>query len=458
MATKARGGRAPSALSSGAFRFAVLLAVIFACGSTLLLWAVHRQVDDYAAEATNAMLRSEADALGSAYRGQGLEPVRLAIRNDSAAAGTPFHYLLTEDGRRIAGDLPLSAAQPGWRTGAEREAGNAEAIMRHLGVNLDRRHMLVIATDAFDIAATRDRLVRFALACAIAITIFALGGGLLAGRLFLSRLDRINRAVSRIIEGSADEQLPTIGVGPEFDALTDNLNRMLERNRAAMEGLRQVSTAIAHDLRTPLGRLKQHLELMRETGQGAAAETDDAVAQIDGILAIFQALLRIGMIEGGAGRVRFAPVNLGEIADRVVAAYEPVAEDAGQRLLSSHAQFPRVDGDAELLTQLLSNLIENAIVHTPAGTTIRSTLVASPRAVTLEVSDDGPGVAAGDVERIFDRFYRGTGSREGSGAGLGLALVAAIAHLHEATCRVDGARRGFCISVDFPAGRHPRKG
>lgn len=450
-----RLGRAPfrKAHRSAAFRFALMLAVVVALGATALLMTVERQVGRYAHEASDGMLRAEAKVLAGEYAELGLSGLTDAIaRHRGVSADAPYRYLLRDAlGRRLAGDLPDAAARVGSGTldVPEQEAGGVNIErMAMLGTSLPDGILLVVATDSFDVQDLRHRLDRFTLLSGIGIALFALLGGYLVGSLFLRRLDRVNHAVDRIMEGERDERLPMIGFGPEFDELARNLNHMLDRNAAAMEALRQVSTDIAHDLRTPLTRLHQRLEAMQD---GAADPTgiEEALAQTDGLLATFHALLRIGTLEGGVGRQRFARVDLSELMERIHQAYLPVAEDADHLLTADLAPGVVVSGDGELLAQLFTNLIENAIVHTPAGTTIGLRLGVAGEEVLAEVSDTGPGIPREERDKVFRRFYRLDRSRSSAGSGLGLALVAAIAALHRADCFIADADAGLSVRVRF---------
>ena len=445
-----------SVLRSGTFRFAVLFAAVFAIGSLLVLLTVENQIGRYAVEATGGTLRSEATILASEYRSLGLSGLTDAIERHSAAAKEPqFRYLLLDKaGQRRAGDLPPNATLEGWgslevpqiekgETGFER--------FKTLAVALPDGLHLVVATDTFDVRELTDRLTRFTLACGVGITLFALIGGYFVGGLFVRRLDRVNSSVDRIMAGAMSERLPAIGMGPEFDQLSHNLNSMLDRISGLMEGLRQVSTDIAHDLRTPLTRLRQQLEESHDLGSVEAYEAriDTAIEQTDELLTIFRALLRIGALEGGSGRDRFATVDLTEVMDRVHQAYQPVAEDAGKDLIADHERAVSVQGDAELLAQLLTNLIENAIKHTPVGTRILTRLARTSAGVLIEVSDNGPGVPPDQRDKVLTRFYRLDASRTTPGAGLGLALVEAIAGLHQATLTLDDNRPGLSIRLLF---------
>ena len=176
---------------------------------------------------------------------------------------------------------------------------------------------------------------------------------------------------------------------------------------------------------------------------------DAAVEQTNGLLATFEALLRIGSIEGGVGRRRFGPVDLSELLDRIHAAYLPVVEDSGQTFIAHHAAGVTVIGDPDLLAQLFTNLIENAIVHTPPGTHIVSRLHIVGAEAVAEICDKGPGIPFDEREKVFRRFYRRDASRNTEGAGLGLALVAAIAALHQADCTIPDSAMGLCVRLTF---------
>jgi signal transduction histidine kinase len=243
-------------------------------------------------------------------------------------------------------------------------------------------------------------------------------------------------------------------MGDEFDRLTGNLNLMLDRIQALMDGLRQVSTDIAHDLRTPLSRLRQHLESMRDLTRPEDLEVaiNDALAQVDDVLTTFHALLRIGQIEGGAGRARFEPVDLSAVMERVRLAYETAAEDSGKTLSAEIMPDVVVEGDPQLLTQLFANLLENAMRHTGENAHISMKLALVGRAAIAVVADDGPGVPAQERDRVLMRFYRLDASRSTPGSGLGLALVAAIADLHGAKLVLSDGNPGLAVEVRFAEG------
>lgn len=444
----------PGALRSAAFRFAFLLALIFAAGAATLLVVVEQQIGGYATEATRGSIRAEAAILAGEYRTLGQSGLIDAMeRHQSSGRDAQFRYLLLDgEGHRLFGDLPSSVTPIGWATVQVNEVEQGQGVVLETlssqTTQLPDGLRMVVATDNFDVETMRQRLSHFTLISGVAITVFALIGGYFTGRIFLRRLSQVNQAVDRIIEGELAERLPKIGFGPEFDELTRNLNRMIDRNALAMESLRQVSTDIAHDLRTPLTRLHHSLERMQQSSSPEPWLVEQAMEQTTGLLATFQALLRIGAVEGGVGRRNFKAVNLSELLDRVQQAYEPVADDAGHTLLADHTSGIVVEGDAELLAQLFTNLIENAIVHTPPGTVITSRLILADGGPTVEIHDTGPGIPASERSKVFGRFYRLDASRHTDGAGLGLALVSAIAALHGATHSISDSD-GLCIRIVF---------
>jgi len=436
--------RKPSLLRSGAFRFAILIAAIFAIGTTLLFVQAERSVNRYATEVASDSVAAEVALLRNEDRAAGR--IRLiqsiALREKTVREHLMRYLLVDGRGHWLAGSIPRTEARvgsydlvvPSVEPGDE--DGAATVSLLTLGVRLGDGAILVVGSDTSDLSDLRHALRLLTLEFGTGISLLALIGGLLVGTVFLLRLDRVNRAVERIMQGSMSERLPAIGMSPEFDGLSTNLNLMLDRIEGLMVGLRQVSTDIAHDLRTPLTRLRQRLEDMKAGLSGAEPVTEEqveaAIAQTDSILAIFRALLRISSLEAGVGKHRFAEVDLSEILDRVFRAYLPVAEDTHHTLSADIASGVSVHGDAELLTQAITNLIENALVHTPPGSHICLSVSRAKSGVVVAVADNGPGIPAAESDKVLQRFYRLDDSRHTQGAGLGLALVSAIATLHGA--------------------------
>ena len=435
-------------IRSGPFRLALLFAAIFAVGSIVLVVAVEAAVAAYAQQVTSDALTNESARLATIDRRVGTAGVAAAIRDRAASRQRAFRYLLADKaGLRLAGDLPLSAGKPGWSTAIVADQAVAGEIpdepgpIRTYGSTLASGARLIIGSDIHDVQELREWLDAVALGSGLGITVLALIAGYVIAAIFTQRLERLNQSITSIMAGRLDQRVPVIGMDEEFDRLSANLNRLLDRIEALMTGVRQVSTDIAHDLRTPITRLRQYLESAIAEGDTPVPPRiiEDALAQIDAIMAIFGALLRIGTIEAGAGRARFQSVDLSEVMQRVLLAYQPVAEDGARTITGSIDSGIVIQGDADLLAQMFTNLIENALVHTPPGTSIALSLRADGGAIVAEVSDNGPGVPIAERKNVLKRFYRLDPSRTNTGAGLGLALVAAIAELHNARLSiVDG--------------------
>ena len=254
------------------------------------------------------------------------------------------------------------------------------------------------------------------------------------------------------MSGDLADRIRTTGSGDELDQLGRNLNDMLDRLQGLMDGLKQVSSDIAHDLRTPLSRLKQRLEAVRSEAnsvQEYKEAVDQAVQDADVALSTFGALLRIAQIESGTRRANFSDVDLSALLANLATTYSAVAEDMGKTLVSSIGPDIHVRGDRELLTQLFVNLIENALRHTADGAKVSFSLAHQDQGPFAEVGDNGPGIPESERRNVFKRFYRLEHSRSTSGSGLGLALVAAVADLHTARIELVDNEPGLKVALQF---------
>lgn len=277
--------------------------------------------------------------------------------------------------------------------------------------------------------------------------------GVWVGRLTEQRIDAISGTMQEVAEGKLAARIPTDGASnDDLDRVSVSINSTLEQLENLMESQVQISNDIAHDLRTPLQRLRQRLEKMAGQQVIDPQGADVALAQTEDIIGTFNALLRIAQIEAGDRRERFQRTDLRDLVTNIHEAFEPSAEDAGQQL---HLKIPDrpvvVLGDPDLLMQLISNLVENALRHTPQGTTITLKTMSVGDVPILCVADTGPGIAPDDREKVFRRFYRGEKSRTTGGNGLGLSLCKAIAELHHAELDVSDNQPGLRIEARFPA-------
>jgi signal transduction histidine kinase len=444
-----------STLRSAAFKLAVFFAAVFALGAIVLVVAVDVAVSRYAEQVTTDTLVTEATRLEGEDQRGGRQAIVEDIRGATGKLSEFRYALLDQGGARIAGDLPrarrlspcpirLERASPG-------DPADASSEMRTFGVTLGDRSSLAVGSNKYDVAELRDWLGTVALWSGIGITLLAIGAGYLIASIFVRRLDRINEAANRVMLGGLSERLPVMGMGPEFDRLSANLNRMLERIETLVTGMRLVSTDIALDLRTPLTRLRQRLEATRASPSldDHRQAIDDATNQVDEVLGMFGALLRIGSLEAGIGGDRFRRVDLGDILERVAMAYQPSIEDQKKALRLSIEPNIVVEGEGDLLAQMFNNLIENALVHTSAHSLITISLHRELEAVVAVVADNGPGIPEADLAKVLQRFYRLERSRALPGTGLGLSLAAAVARLHHADLSIAQNHPGVAVTIRF---------
>jgi signal transduction histidine kinase len=272
-------------------------------------------------------------------------------------------------------------------------------------------------------------------------------GALLFGRYLRARLGSISRTANAIVAGDARQRIAVGARGDEFDEVALALNTMLDRIDGLMENLRQVSSDVAHDLRTPLLRLRNQLD---QVGRVEGAERR-AIELGDEMLKLFAAILRIAEVEAGDLQRSFASVDLSALAAVVAESFAPALADSGHGIDWTIAPDITVFGDRELLAQLITNLLDNVQVHTPPGTTIRLALGADGPAARLVVTDNGPGVPASDRAQLQRRFFRGEASRTTPGNGLGLSLVAAVAAAHDGSVVFADARPGLGVIVSLPS-------
>jgi signal transduction histidine kinase len=398
--------------------------------------------------------RADATAIRDSYAQQGVHEAVEVTQQLMAAVGHTDFLLLQQDGKAIAGNL---AARPE-RVGVIEIPNPVIPGHRILGVGSQPGPGLYAfsGSDLNTITVVRGRILRLLLWLFAGALVLAALSGMLVGRSFVARMDAIARTCRAIMAGNLRDRIAVRGSQDELDRLSATINTMLDRIAALMDNLRQVSSDVAHDLRTPLSHLRQRLERARaesHSPQEYAAALDGAIAAADEMLSLFAALLRIAQIEGGARRAGFRPVDLPALLKKLRDVYGAVAEDAGHRLVVTQMPSRPVQGDPELLFQLLANLVENAIVHTPSGTTITVTMAQDARRAELAVQDDGPGIPQEVQDKIFRRFYRLDASRSSPGHGLGLALVAAVAELHGGTVAVAPALpsgQGLAVTLTLP--------
>jgi signal transduction histidine kinase len=397
-------------------------------------------------EQLDIAIASDAQDLLADYEAAGPAGLVASVTNATRRHGMQVR-LQTADGENIVGNI---RGAPVGLIGFDTLHLPDGRDVRALGAGLPGGLNLIVAADLSPLRRSAAALTSaLPLAGAVAAAA-ALVLGFLAARQLEKRLRAVSDAAGAVANGDLSRRLPESGSGDEFDRLSATTNTVLARVEALVEGLQATTSSIAHDLRSPLFRLRQSLEaaLARpREAESDAATLETALAELDDVLATFSALLRIARAEAGLAGAGFAEVDLSELVGRVAETYEAVAEEAGQSLQARIAPGQTVRGDPDLLRQALANLIENALTHGGAGVAVQVTLRSGP---VLEVADNGPGIPADEYSKVLQRFYRLDSSRNTPGTGLGLALVAAVARLHGAALELGDARPGLKVTMAFP--------
>jgi signal transduction histidine kinase len=317
-------------------------------------------------------------------------------------------------------------------------------------------YRLLVGRDISDAAAFRSE-VRTTLLWAGSIALgIGLIGGTVMSRNLLRRVEQVNRTSERVMAGNLSDRVPLHGTRDEFDQLAANLNRMLDQIERLMTAMREVTDDVAHDLRTPLSRLRTRLEraLVAPSGADPSAGASQseairaAIEEADRLLATFNALLSIAELESGARLDQTAPLDLSEIAQSAAELYEPVAEEKGFALTVTAEAGVRMRGDWHLLSQALANLLDNALKYAGGGQIELRVFPSNGQAI-LEVADQGPGIPEADRQSVLDRFVRLEPSRTTPGNGLGLSLVRAIARRHDGSVTLEDNRPGLRVRLSF---------
>lgn len=444
-------------LRSTPFRLALTFAFLFVLAFVLSGAIVYQMMSADLAERLDDTIKETYAVVAATYAENDLKELVETVGSHSLRSPRKEQLFSLTDatGNRLAGNftaagLPdgfsmFDAEMPGVPPGAEYRAYSGP-----VGGNT--------LTVAFSLSETEELerivLMSFGWGTLIITGLAVAGGALLASRV-QRRLDGIAATMVDVSHGRLDTRIPLTGKGDDIDIVSSQINAALDRLSALVEGMKQVSANIAHDLKTPLNRLQMILDTASEknlSGRKIAAELAEAHAESLKINETFDALLRIAQIEAGARRARFTDVDPGEVLQTIAEIYADVAEDDGKSLSLAQPQetTDRIHGDRELLTQMFANLVENALRHCPSGTTIKLSVARQGERVVASVADNGPGIPTVEREKVFQRLYRLDHSRSTSGSGLGLSLVRAIADLHGASITLEDRRPGLAVAVSFP--------
>jgi signal transduction histidine kinase len=410
------------------------------------------------------ILRDDAQRLTELFRREGVEGLTSYInaRVGMQIAGERTLLLTDSAYRPLAGNLKA------WPQGVP-DQGGMHAVMADIAgqpthtlmvrTTLPGGYHLLVGRDLALFLPLERRFTSGLLAAVLFLFVVGVAGAVLIRRQLLARVEGIRQTVSAIMQGDLRHRLPAVSSGDELDTLSQTLNGMLEHIEHLIRGISNVSNSIAHDLRTPLAELRSRLEelsLTRPPPQETFTEIDAAVADVDRVMSIFTALLRLAEIDSGARRSGFVRVDAAAVAAEVVEFYEPAAEQKGVEFSFQAAGDAAVAGDPVLLAQAVSNLIDNSLksVHEHGAISVRVARRADG-ALEIAVADDGPGIADADKPRVTERFFRGDASRGSPGVGLGLSIVDAVAKLHGGALQLLDNHPGLLAQMVLPLSPAP---
>ena len=466
-------------LRTTAFRLTLVYLVLFALYAALLLVFFALNARRLITEQITTTVTAEVAGLAEQYERGGIGRLVAVVEIRSRRPGSSLYLVATPFGQGLAGNVAsLDTAilsQIGWVETSYRrldapEGNEHQALV--LVSELPGGFHLLVGRDIeerqriYDIISTAGR---WSIA---AVIVLGLGGGFFVSRRVLRRIDAITEKSQTIMAGNLSGRLPVAGTGDEIDRLALNVNAMLDRIESLMRGFREVSDNVAHDLKTPLTRLRNRCEAAlrnARTDTDYRAALDSTIEESEGLIRTFDALLMIARAEAGEAGRGMVELDAAEIAREVGELYEPVAEEKGLSLVVEAPAPVAVRGNRELISQALANLIDNAIKYTPAGApapagadvtapTITVTASVDGDRAVLTVADRGPGIPEDDRTHVIDRFVRLEESRSQPGSGLGLSLVSAVAHLHNGALKLDDNAPGLKASILLPRAGPPPSG
>jgi signal transduction histidine kinase len=371
--------------------------------------------------------------------------------NDGINSDTEIFQLSGRDGRPVAGNLSTWPKLPNGALSTARVRRNGKPIRARLRmVTLPDGGVLIVGRDLGEQEQIRALIIRSLTIAGAGSVLLMLAAGIIFRGLIERRLGTIRAMAARVEAGDYAHRVPE-SFDDEFGRLGRDVNRMLDRIEHLMEGVRHVSNAIAHDLRTPLNRLRNKLETAIEDADTPGPLSDaamSAVADIDELILLFENLLQIAEAESGVRTRTFDAIDLSAVAFDMAELYDATAEDAGMRIVAARSNRVEARGDRNLLANAVASLIDNAIKYGKPGGQIRVTAFWSPEGCIVEVADDGPGIPQPEHDRVTERFYRLDHGPPGHG--LGLSIVSAIAKLHGGSLRLSDAQPGLCARIVLP--------
>jgi signal transduction histidine kinase len=450
----------PKLFRTSTFRLAAVYLAVFALsvGAILayLYWSTVRLIESQ----TDETIRAEVLGLADQYRVQGLEGVADVVRRRSRSDTDTLYVLVDPRGTYISGNLkgmpPDMEDKPGWVDFPIVRNRNGVVVnhtARGFHSDLEGDYEVLVGRDVQELRQFSD-LIRRTLFVSLGLAmLLGVGGGLLTSRNFLRRIDAITGTSRNIMEGDLTHRMPVKGTNDELDRLSVSLNEMLDQIERLMSGMKDVTSNIAHDLKTPLTRMRARVEAALRSGQPDEyrAALNQSLEESDSLLRTFNALLSIARAESGNAREGLEQLNLADTLNDVTELYEPIIEEAGGTLKHDIAPDLHMKGDRQLLSQAVSNLIDNAIKYGAENAAeISVSATRSGDTIEVVVADNGAGIPAAERERVKERFTRLDASRTKPGNGLGLPLVASIMHLHGGGLVLEDNKPGLRARLILP--------
>jgi signal transduction histidine kinase len=440
--------RAPEIFRTPSFRIAGISAAVFVLGVLVLFAFVYWQTASRETRTVDGFLERQVRILAGSHPNELIRA--LVLGGDQSERHIAYAALFDVHGRPIAGNLGALPAQFPVDGVAHGATLPGERQVRAAAARLPDGEILFIARDVAELEQLQSIVRRALLLGVIPALLLALGAGALLSWRELRRVRMVHRAVARILLGHLKERLPARNAADDFDRLAMAVNRMLDEIERLLEEIGGVGDNIAHDLRTPLTRVRARLERSREATRGAAeldAAIDAAIAGLDQTLGIVTALLRIAEIEAGNRHAAFSDIDLAHMVHDVAELYGPIAENAGIEL-SVAADAPRfVKGDRDLLLEAVANVLDNALKFAPPESRIDLAVIDGPEGPIVRVRDRGPGIPPEERQQVLKRFYRGDKSRTLPGSGLGLGVVNAVMALHRFRIAIGDAQPGCMFDL-----------
>jgi len=454
-------------LTSTPFRLTLAYMGAFVVAAAVIVVFIAWRANDLLTTKVVETLEAEVIGLREQFETGGPERLAAVVAQRSAQPGSSLYLLVDSAGRKVAGNLnrvppELERARAGSVFNYVRTSDQGGGVPRAaVGVPLPvpGGPLLIVGRDIEDLDRFATTMGRLGLISIALLSALGIGAGLLISRSVLRRIEAVTDASRTIMAGDLSKRIPLDGSGDELDRLSASLNAMLARIEELMASLREVSDNIAHDLKTPLNRLRNRAEAALRSSDGAVSYRDGltkTIEEADELIKTFNSLLLIARLEGGAVAESMAPVDPAAIISDVAELYEPVAEEAGLKLEVSAAAGLSITANRELVSQAVANLVDNAIKYSAehargsSGDGISIALVRVGDSIEIAVADRGPGVAPQDRERALKRFVRLEQSRSRPGSGLGLSLVAGVARLHGGSVRLEDNDPGLRVVLTLP--------